>query len=315
MEIFHGLENLPISYQKAVICLGNFDGVHTGHRQIIEICISEAQKMAAKSLLVTFDRHPRIYFSQKSGCDATPLLNTNDEKNNILSCTALDGVLYLEMTEELLDLEAERFLKDVIVDKIKVSKVVFGYDFHFGKDRKGNIDLMQFCGEKYHFDVIQVGALKKENEIVSSSLIRKYLLAGDLEKSKGLLGYDYHFSGTVVYGSGRGTGLGFPTANVDVSNKYKLIPATGVYFTKVKINNETKFGLCNIGTRPTFDEQDLIIEIYIYDLDGKNLYHRHIEVDLLRRLRDEIRYETIEKLIDQMKLDKAMGENLMKQYN
>ena len=315
MDIFFGINNLPEKYRKAVICLGNFDGIHFGHQQNINTCIEEAKTIGVKSLLVTFEIHPRIFFAKKNNYEVTPLLNTNDEKNLILSKTEIDGVLYLETSDELLGLGADEFVRSIIINKIKVSKVIFGYDFHFGKGRKGNVDLMLKCGEKYDFEVIQVDAVQKGEEIVKSSLIRKYLIDGELDKSENLLGYHYHFSGKIVHGSGRGAGLGFPTANIDVSNKYKLIPAYGVYFTKLKINNETKYGLCNIGVRPTFDENDLVIEIFIYDLDSTDLYARHIEVTMLQRLRNEIRYETVDELIEQMNIDKAMGQNLFKQYN
>jgi len=315
MDVFLGIENLPGNYENAVICLGNFDGIHFGHQQIINSCITEAKSQNVKSLLVTFEIHPRIIFAEKSNREVTPLLNTNEEKNAILEKTGIDGVLYLKTSDELLGLGADEFVRSIIIKKIKVSKVIFGYDFHFGKDRKGNVDLMLKCGEKYNFEVIQVDAVQMGEEIVKSSLIRKHLIDGELEKSENLLGYPYHFAGEIVHGSGRGTALGFPTANVDVSNKYKLIPAYGVYFTKLKINKEIKYGLCNIGVRPTFDEHDLVIEIFIYDLDETDIYDRHVEVTMLQRLRDEIRYETVDELVDQMNIDKTMGQNLIKLYN
>ncbi len=315
MDVFFGIENLSKNYKNAVVCIGNFDGIHFGHRQIVKKSIEEAKKINVKSLMVTFDKHPRIIFAEKNSTIPIPILNTNNEKNFVLQNTGLDGVLYLKSDINLLSIEPEKFLKDIIVDKINATKVIVGYDFRYGKDRKGNIELMTHCGAKYKFQVIQIDAITKSNEIVSSSIIRRYLEQGNLEKAEEFLDDKYLIHGKIVHGTGRGRKLGFPTANVEISNKNKLIPARGVYFSRLKIDNEITHGLCNIGVRPTFDEYELVIEVYIYENENVNLYNKNIEITLLNKMRDEIKYDNAEKLIQQMNLDKQYGLQLIKQYN
>jgi riboflavin kinase/FMN adenylyltransferase len=315
MDIFTGIGNLPENYKNAVVCIGNFDGIHHGHQNIINRCIEEAQKTGVASLLVTFDRHPRNVFAAVNGQKPIPVLNTNEEKNEILRNTRMKGILYLKTNTDFLSAEPEEFLKNIIVNKIKASKVIVGYDFRFGRNRKGDVDLMMYCGEKYDFQVIQIDAFTFDGEIVSSSRIRQLLKAGDLEKSEKLLGYQYYFSGTIVHGSGRGAELGFPTANVKLNHADKLVPSYGVYLTKIKIKEEFKFGLCNIGVRPTFNEHDLVLEIYIYDNKQSDLYGEKIKVTLLHRMRDEIKYSTVSELIEQMNKDKQNGLEIIKQYN
>jgi len=315
MDVFFGIENLPQEYKKSAICIGNFDGIHIGHRQIIAKTVGISREKSVKSLMITFEEHPRIFFAKMKNKTAIPVLNTLEEKNEILKTTEIDAVLYLKTNKKFLSIDPEIFLKDLIVEKINASSVVIGYDFRFGKDRKGNVALMQKCGKKYNFQVNQITAITKNNEIVSSSLIRSFLENGNLETAEEFLGSKYRFSGKIVHGSGRGKQLGFPTANVEVDHDYKLIPAKGVYFAKLKISDEIKFGLCNIGIRPTFDEHELVIEIFVYENDNADLYDSQIEVVLLKRMRDEIKYDTVEELILQMEIDKQSGLQLIKQYN
>ncbi len=315
MKVIFGVENLTKNFSNAVVCIGNFDGIHYGHRKIINTCIREAKRTNTKSLLVTFDRHPKNVFAELKNGQPLPILTTNEEKNILLEETEIDGILYLETDPEFLSVAPEEFLKELIVEKIGAGSVVVGYDFRFGKARKGGIELMLQCGEKYQFDVVHIQAVQINGQVVSSSKIRNYLKQGDLSAAEQALGYKYHFSGRIVHGSGRGTGMGFPTANVEIDNPRKLVPAKGIYLTKVIIDRREKFGLCNIGVRPTFDESDLVIEIFIYYEKDVNLYNLPIEVTILHRMRDEIKYNTQEALIEQMRIDKQNGLKLIKQYN
>lgn len=315
MEVFLGIENLPDLYRNSVICIGNFDGIHYGHHRIVKDTIILAKKNEVKSLMVTFDRHPRIVFAKKTNRQPVKVLNTIPEKNRTLKKTGLDAVLYLRTENDFFSINPEEFIKKIIVDNIDASIVIVGYDFRFGKNRKGNVELMQSCGQKYGFQVRQMKAVKKDGDIVSSSIIRKYLETGKLEQAVKMLGRNYRLSGRVVHGSGRGRDLGFPTANVAPDNLYKLVPGIGIYLVRLQINGEVKFGLCNIGVRPTFDEEDLKIEIYIYDNKEKDRYGQDIEVEFIQRIRDEIRFDSTEKLIKQMEKDKILGLKLIKQYN
>ncbi len=315
MNVIFGVENLTNNFSNAVICIGNFDGIHYGHRQIITTCIREAKKINTKSLLVTFDKHPRNVFAELKNGPPLPILTTNEEKTILLEDTGIDGILFLETDPDFLSVGPEEFLKQVIVDKIGASQVIVGYDFRFGKARLGNVELMQQCGKKYQFNVVQAEAVRVNGEIVSSSGIRNYLKQGNLAAAEQALGYQYHFSGRVIHGSGRGTMMGFPTANIEIDNPRKLVPARGIYLTRVVIDGRDKFGLCNIGVRPTFGESDLVIEIFIYHEKNVNLYNLPIEVTLLHRMRDEIKYDSQDALIEQMRIDKQNGLELIKQYN
>ncbi len=314
MDLFSGIETVHRDYQNSIVCIGNFDGIHLGHREIIKKCCEEAVSQQVKSLLITFDRHPRNVIADQNNAPKTSILNTVEEKNRLLTQTRIDGVLYLKTDTGFLAAEPEDFLKTIIADKISAQKVIIGYDFRFGRSRKGDVDMMKHCGKKHNFQVEQVAAVKQQAVIISSSKIRQLLQTGDLEAARKMLGYHYQFSGKIVHGSGRGRKLGFPTANVELNHTHKLIPATGVYLVAVSIADQAKYGLANIGVRPTFEETEVVIEIYIYD-NNDDLYGQSITVTMLTKMRDEIKYNSVDKLIKQMKLDKEKGLELIKQYN
>ena len=315
MEIFSGIENLTTKFKKSVICIGNFDGIHYGHRKIIEQTVKLAKERNVKSLLITFSEHPRIIFAKKDNAKPLYILNTNKEKNQNIKNLGLDGILYLKSGLAFLTIEPEDFIKEIIQKQLNATAVIVGYDFHFGKGRKGDTGFLKQYGKKFGFNVIKIDAVEKNHEIVSSSHIRHYLEVGELEKAENLLGCKYSFSGKIIHGSGRGRKLSFPTANVQVSEQYKLIPGDGVYLVKLEIDREKKFGLCNIGVRPTFEEHDLVIEIYIYHNNDQDLYDQNLKVTLIKRLRNEIKYNQVEELIEQMERDKVTGLQLIKHYN
>ncbi len=301
MQVFFGLDALPQYFKGAVVTLGVFDGLHLAHMEIIQRVINSAVKEQAGSMAITFDPHPRKILNQS--VNSVPLLTTPQEKLKLLEDTELDATLFLKVDETLLNTSSEAFVEKVLVNLINVKKVIVGYDYHFGKGRGGRAGQLIQLGQKYGFSVETVAPILLNNEPVRSSLIRSLLEEGQVEKAAKLLGRDYGISGYVVHGSGRGNSLGFPTANIEIKNPEKMIPSDGVYLSKVQVNEQHFFGICNIGIRETFNEHDRVIEVYLMNTAQTDLYGAEIEVDFMERLRDEIKFDTIEELINQMILD------------
>ncbi len=301
MQVFFGLDALPQYFKGAVVTLGVFDGLHLAHMEIIRRVINSAVQEQTGSMAITFDPHPRKILNHSK--NSVPLLTTPQEKLKLLEDTELDATLFLKVDEALLNTGSEAFVEKVLVDLMDVKKVIVGYDYHFGKGRGGRAGQLIQLGQKYGFSVETVAPILLDNEPVRSSLIRSLLEEGQVEKAAKLLGRYYGISGYVVHGAGRGISLGFPTANIEINNPEKMIPLDGVYLSKVRVNGQRYFGICNIGIRKTFHEHDRVIEVYLMNTAQTDLYGAEIEVDFLERLRDEIKFDTIEELKNQMILD------------
>lgn len=315
MEVFFGIDTLPGHFRHSVVTLGAFDGIHLGHSKIISQTIKIAKQRSAKSLVITFNPHPRSVLSEKLNKGIVPILTTPKEKMKLLEEKKIDGILFLETTAELLEISPENFIRDIIVNQISAKEIVIGYNFKFGKDRSGDTDFLEKLGEKFGFSTKIIDRIMNNEKTVSSTEIRNLLTEGKIQTAQKLLGRAYSINGYVVRGSGRGTGLGFPTANIELKKLNKLIPSNGVYFTKILLSGITHFGICNIGIRPTFHEKHITIEIHVLDLDGENLYGKEIVVIFLEKMRDERKFQSIEKLKEQITLDKSKGKQKIKQYN
>ncbi|MDD5765608.1 MAG: bifunctional riboflavin kinase/FAD synthetase [Candidatus Marinimicrobia bacterium] len=305
IQVFHGIENLPERFKGSIVALGVFDGLHLAHRKIIGIAIAESKKIGVTSLLVTFDPHPRKVLNQADGF-VLPVLTSLPEKIKLLGQTELDAVLFIQTDPEFLKMSPEEFILKILKERLKVRKVVVGYDYRFGKDRAGNATILQEKSKTGGFDVEIVSMFSMEGERVRSSAIRKLLAEGQAEAAWRLLGRPYSLTGKVVKGFGRGHALGFPTANVLPDDPQKLIPAFGVYFSRVHVKNSVSYGMSNLGTRKTFDEQEFAIEVNLFDPPSTDLYGAEIEVELLRKLRDEIKFESADELKKQMIIDKVL---------
>ncbi len=301
MQVFYGLDELPDDWRGAVVTLGVFDGLHRAHTDILQRVVDSARQRDCRSMLITFDPHPRnvLAFPEVP----VPLLTTPREKTELLKDSELDAVLFLKVNQELLNTDSEEFVKTILVDKLQVRKVIVGYDYHFGKDRGGKTEQLIEYGEKYQFAVETVQPIMQEGEAVRSSVIRLLISEGQVVKAAKLLGRPYSIQGKVIHGSGRGRQLGFPTANLKVNDPQKMIPSSGIYLTTVDIDDRRYFGLCNVGTRKTFNEFKQIIEVYIMNLNNVDLYGSEIRINFLEWIRDEIKFDTVEELIDQMKSD------------
>jgi riboflavin kinase/FMN adenylyltransferase len=306
-------DNSEIKTEKSKIAtVGTFDGVHQGHLNIIELLISKAKELNGKSILITFDPHPRTVVS---GGFKNQLLTTLDEKVELLNKLGVDEVLVINFTKEFAQLTYEEFIKEIIVDKVNAEHIIIGHDHKFGKDRNGNEDKLRELAEKMNFYVSAVEAKKVDNEIVSSTKIRNALTEGRIKEANKYLGWNYYFSGKVIKGAKRGRLLGFPTANIELLDENKLIPKSGVYAVKCYLKDQIIFGVMNIGNRPTFNDIDyIIIEVHLINFDNF-IYDEIIKIEFIERIRDEQKFEGRESLIEQITKDKKQAEKILNKIN
>ena len=280
MKIFHSINDFR-STKKTIITLGTFDGVHIGHKKILEKVLQNTGDGQYESLVLTFFPHPRMILKEDSDMK---LLNTIDEKIDLLDKIGIQNLVIHPFDEKFSRLTAEEFVKTILVDRFQVQKIIIGYDHRFGRNRTANINDLIAFGEQYDFEVEQI-SVQEINEIsVSSTKIRNALLEGNMTLANDYLGYNYFLTGEVVKGKQLGRTINFPTANLKIQENYKLIPQNGVYIVKSVINEQTVFGMMNIGFNPTVNGQNQTIEIHYFDFDA-DLYHQKIRVSILQRIR------------------------------
>lgn len=283
------------------ITIGTFDGVHIGHRKILEKVINHAKQAKLKSAVLTFFPHPRMVLQKDADIK---LLNTLAEKKVILNNMGLDILVIHPFTIAFSRLTATEFARDLLVNKLRSKKVIIGYDHRFGRNRTANItDLIAF-GNALDFAVEEIPAQEIDEVSVSSTKIRKALAEGDVLTANEYLGYDYMLTGKVQKGKGLGRTLGYPTANLVIVEDYKLIPKTGSYTIKTDLNGKTVYGMMNIGFNPTVNGKAKTIEVHFFDFND-DLYGQTLQIDLLNRLRDERRFNSLEALKAQLQKDKA----------
>lgn len=302
MKVHYGLA--PLHILNPVVTMGSFDGVHKGHRQVIEGLKRCAEKLEGETVIITFDPHPRevLYPLEKR----PGILTSLKEKIQILSSYGIDHLIVLKFTEELAGYTYSDFVKHILVDKIGIKGLIVGYDHRFGKDRKGNFETLKELAEKYHFYIEQEDVFACDQVNISSTKIRTALELGDIGKVKEFLGYDYTLSGTVVHGDKIGKKvIGFPTANLKIDEERKLLPAVGGYVVRVLWKEKVYDGMLNVGVRPTVSQTGIIrLEVNIFDFEG-DLYGEEIRILLLSRIRGEHKFDTIEELRLQLQKDKA----------
>ena len=299
MKIFHSIEDFHTD-RKTIATIGTFDGAHIGHQKIIEKLIHYATASECESLILTFFPHPRMILQKDADIK---LLNTIDERAELFQKTALNNLIIHPFDEKFSKLSAEEFVKNILVDKLKIQKIIIGHDHRFGRNRTANIDDLILYGEKYNFEVEQISAQEIEEVSVSSTKIRTALENGNIDLANDYLGYEYFLTGVVQHGKQLGRTIGFPTANLKISEKYKLIPKEGVYIVKSNLNRQTVYGMMNIGTNPTVDGKSQTIEINYLNFDG-DLYGKKIEVALLHYVRAEQKFESVALLKAQLEKDK-----------
>ena len=293
--------------EKTFVTIGTFDGVHFGHQRILEKLVSDAKKAGKKSILLTFFPHPRMVLQKDSSLE---LINTIEERKNLLAKTGLDYLIIHPFSKEFSRLTALAFVRDILVNQFNVSKLCIGYDHHFGKNREGNITQLQEYSKLYDFDIEEIPAQDIDDVSVSSTKIRKALAEGNVKTANTYLGYPFMLNGNVVNGKQLGGKIGFPTANIDVEEAYKLIPKTGVYVVRSTIKDEIIYGMMNIGKRPTVDGKHQTIEVHFFDFN-QDLYEQSLTVELLYFLRDEHKFDSVEHLISQLQKDEIQARDFI----
>lgn len=307
MRVFRGLENLP-EFKNPVFTTGTFDGVHTGHQEIIRRLNQLAADSNGENIILTFHPHPRMVLHKDDS--NLKLLNTLEEKTTLLSRYGVDNLVVTPFSKEFSQLTAEQYVEDFIWKKFYPRKVVMGFNHRFGNNRTGDINLMTLMGKKLGFEVEEIEAQMVENISVSSTKIRNALTGGDIETANSLLGHSYTLTGKVVTGEHLGKKLGFPTANLKIEDADKLIPANGVYAVLVKVDETMYGGMLNIGFRPTFNGKKQTIEVNIFDFN-EEIYGMNIGVDLVASIRQEMKFNSVDELTAQLKKDKETSLKIL----
>ena len=306
MNTIQNISNFSTS-EKTFVTIGTFDGVHFGHQQIIEKLVLEAKKANKKSVLLTFFPHPRMVLQKDNSLE---LINTIEERADLLKKTGLDYLIIHPFSKEFSRMTALDFVRDILVNQLNISKLIIGYDHHFGKNREGNIVQLTEYSHLYDFTVEEIPAQDIDNVSVSSTKVRRALAEGNIKTANNYLGYNFMLSGIVVNGKQLGGKIGYPTANIDIKESYKLIPKTGVYVVKSTIDKKVIFGIMNIGNRPTLDGGYQTIEVHFLDFNA-NLYNKSLTIELLYFLRDEKKFNSIENLILQIRNDEQIARNYL----
>lgn len=299
MRVYHSIEQFP-SDIKTTLTIGTFDGVHKGHKHVLKRLNETAKKEGSESVLLTFYPHPRHVLYPDN--QELKLLNTIEEKIEELKKSGLQHFVIHEFTKEFSRTKSVNFIRDLLVNKLKMNHMVVGYDHHFGRNREGSYEELKELSELYNFKLEQIPPQDEGDVTVSSTKIRKLLGSGDVKKANVYLGYAYAINGRVVKGNKIGRTINFPTANILVENDWKLIPADGVYAVKLKLGEEQYFGMLNIGKRPTITDKQHAIEVHIFDF-SKDIYGSKLKIELVKRIRDEKQFDSLGALQKQLKID------------
>lgn len=304
MELIRGLHNLKLRHRGSVATIGNFDGVHLGHQAVIGQLAEEAADAHLPTVLITFEPQPMEYFRPQQ---APARLTRLREKLQALRRFSVDRVLCLPFNRALAQMPAEAFIRRVLVEGLGVQYLVVGDDFRFGKDRVGDFAMLQAAGKEFDFQVVNMHTFMIDGQRVSSTRVREALNRGDLAAAERLLGRSYRMSGRVAHGNKLGRQLGFPTANIHLHRK--ATPLQGIFVVEVfGLDGEPLPGVASLGTRPTVDGKKTILEVYLFDFD-RDIYGKHLQVSFLHKLRDEVRYTTLEALKVQIARDVEDAKN------
>lgn len=299
------------SRESTVVTIGTFDGVHIGHQKIIKRLINTGKKEGLKSVILTFFPHPRMVLQKDSNIK---LINTIDERSQILDDLGLDTLIIKKFTQEFSRLSAEDFVEQILVDKLNAKKIIIGYDHRFGRNRNADIQDLKVFGERFGFSVEEISVQDIDDVAVSSTKIRNALFEGEITKVNNFLGYPFMLSGTVVKGKGLGKKLQYPTANINIEETYKLIPKRGSYIVSSKIDDTLFFGMMNIGFNPTVNGEKETIEVHFFELN-EDIYNKKIQINLLKRIRDEQKFESVEVLKNQLAKDKETALKFIANQN
>ncbi|HEX4876561.1 MAG TPA: bifunctional riboflavin kinase/FAD synthetase [Chitinophagaceae bacterium] len=302
MQIHLDIEKLPV-FRNAIITIGTFDGVHMGHRQIIEKLKAEAQANNGETVIITFHPHPRKVVS--SAILGIRLINTMEEKIELLESHGIDHLVVVPFTDAFANQPADEYIKNFLIDKFHPHTIIIGYDHRFGRDRQGDYRLLEKLSPSYHYKLKEIPKHIIENISISSTNIREAILHSDIATANQLLGYDFFFSGEVVHGDKLGRKLGYPTANLKIHHEEKLIPGNGIYAVYARLHNSKDLlkGMMSIGFRPTVDGKKRVAEVNLFEFD-QDIYGQTLRVYVKKYMREEIKFDGLDSLVKQMDQDK-----------
>ncbi len=293
-----------------VITIGTFDGVHIGHQKILNRLVTISDKKDFEPTVLTFFPHPRMVLQKDTNIK---LINTIDEKTILMKSFGVQNLVVKKFSKQFSRLTAVDFVRDILVNELNIKHIIVGYDHRFGRNRTANIEDLKSFGDTFDFTVEEITAQDINDVTVSSTKIRNALLEGDIKTANSYLGYNFMITGTVVSGKGLGKTLNYPTANIKIKEDYKLIPKQGVYVVKSEINNKPVFGMMNIGMNPTVEGTKQSVEIHFFNFDD-NIYDQTLKVELLERIRDEQKFESLEALKSQLKKDEQTSKEFIKYH-
>ena len=309
MEVIHNIANYRPK-KTAILTIGTFDGVHIGHQKIISDLVAKAKKEDLCAVVLTFFPHPRMVLQKES---QLKMIDTFKEKRQLLEILGVEILIIQPFTLEFSRMTAIEYTRDVLVNGLGISKLIIGYDHRFGRNREATFEDLKNFGLDYDFTVEEIPAQDIASIAVSSTKVRNAITAGEIKKANQYLGRPFSLSGTIVKGDKIGRKIGFPTANLYIEEKYKLKPQNGVYLVQCHWDNQKYFGMMNVGKRPTISGKETQIETYFFDFDG-NLYGKKLNINLLEKIRDEQKYDSLESLGNQLHIDQKSCRELIPKY-
>jgi riboflavin kinase/FMN adenylyltransferase len=308
MRVFKGYDEVKQAFPSPILTIGNYDGLHLGHRQIIQSVVDRARKAKGTSVVYTFRPHPHLALTPD---EELQLINTYDEKLSLLAELGVDVVIEQAFSREFSTIEPEKFFRDILIKRLSVAVLYVGYDFGFGRNRSGSLDMLEKLCKAEGVELNVAKPLKVGGEICSSSRIREYIKSGDVAAANKLLGREFFYRGLIVRGNGRGHKIGFATANVHTESKLRV--KEGVYATRAVIDGKVFPSVTNVGRQPTFNkdaQSPVVVETHILGFD-RDIYGSTLEVRMVARLRDEVRFDGIDKLVAQIKIDVEKAKTLL----
>jgi riboflavin kinase/FMN adenylyltransferase len=306
MMVFKGIEAVTEDFRRSFVTIGNFDGVHLSHQFICRKLVSEARKQGAKALVITFDPHPKMVLHPM--IRPFYLITTLEEKLKELEKCGVNATLVIPFSLDYAQVTAEQFVHEFLWQKLAIKKIIVGHDYTFGQGKQGNSDYLMSCGKEMGFDVEVVDAFKIKQDIISSTLVRKLILQGDIQDVTTLLGRYYNVAGKVVSGMGRGAGLGFPTANIEPNKE--LLPPTGIYAAFAEVGGKRYPAVLNIGEKPTFNDYTFTFEVHLLDFSS-DLRGKIVNTEFVEKLRDIIKFDSPEKLKTQIARDVEKARSVL----
>lgn len=306
MDVFNSLDDIPDDFRGAVVTIGNFDGVHRGHQHIFHKVLREARQEKSKAVVITFEPHPKMVLHPER--QPFYLITSREEKISRIAETGIDGLLLIPFSLEFSHTTARQFIHSILWDRLRIKKILIGHDYTFGRDKEGNETMLAAAGEKLGFAVEVIGAFNVGDTVISSTLTRNLILSGRVKEAALCLGRPYNLGGEVIAGHRRGRALGFPTANLRPDKA--LVPARGIYAVRLLLAGKEHQGVMNIGFNPTFSDNTLSVEAYIFDFD-EDIYGKTLEVLFIDRIRDEMKFDGPARLVEQIRRDVESAREIL----